>query len=315
MSSPVYNALVDRTDAAADLPREIAEQIVGAIAKESTALSLGHQVPTTTRDSRIPVLTSAPDAYWISSDTGMKQTSAAVWSNESLIAEEIATIVPIPDSVIADSEFALWDALRPLLARAMARRLDKAVLFGIEKPSTWGLSMAESAIAAGNIAATTAGPADPVGDLLAAAELVGDDGYPPNGAVVRPGWQFKAARLRTYAFSANPIGADQPFPLSVAGLGISTDPVFWDRTAAEAIVADWSNVLIGLRSDIKVEIFNSGVISDDTGKVVMNLMQQDTSAMRATMRVGFLLANPITNVDGSGTRCPVAVVQPLASGS
>lgn len=313
MSSPIYTALVDRTDAAADLPREITEQIVGAIVKESTALSLGHQVPTTTRDSRIPVLTSAPDAYWISGDAGMKQTSGAVWTNEVLFAEEIATIVPIPDAVIADSEFALWDALRPLMARAMARRLDKAVLFGIDKPSSWGLSMAESAVATGNIAATTTGPADPVGDMLAAAEMVGDDGYPPTGAVVRPGWQYKAARLRTYAFSANPIGADQPFPLSVAGLGIATDPVFWDRTTAECLVADWSNVLIGLRTDIQVEIFNSGVISDDTGKIVLNLMQQDTSAMRATMRVGYLLANPVTNVDGPG--CPVAIVQPLTSGS
>jgi hypothetical protein len=37
----------------------------------------------------------------------------------------IAVILVIPDAVAADSEFGLWDALRPLVARAFARRLDR----------------------------------------------------------------------------------------------------------------------------------------------------------------------------------------------
>jgi HK97 family phage major capsid protein len=311
----IYDTSIDRDDAGA-MPQRVVDEIVTAMEKESTALALGHRVPTTTKDSRIPVLSEAPEAYWVGGDDGLKQTGKAVWSNEPLMAEEIATIVPIPDAVVDDNEFDLWSALKPLLSRALSRRLDAAVLFGTLAPASWGLSLYEDALATGNVITEAAIDDDPVADVLQAAELVGADGYTPNGAVVRPAWQYTAAAVRTQALVANPAGANTPFPMLLAGLGIHTDPLYWERAKATALVADWRNVLIGVRRDITIEMFKEGVITDENGVVVLNLMQQDSQAARATMRVGYLLAKPVTDVDlDESERSPVALVQLSGGGS
>ena len=73
-------------------------------------------------------------------------------------------------------------------------------------------------------------------------------------------------------------------------------------------MADWSLILAGIRKDITLEPFNSGVISDATGKVVQNLMQEDKTAIRATFRGGYYLATPPTGYTVAEP-CPVGVVK------
>lgn len=305
-----YNSVIDRVGAAGEVPREIAEQIVGDVETRSTALTLGRRVPTTTKDSRIPILSAAPDAFFVTGDAGLKQTSAATFDSTPLIAEEIAVIIVIPDAVISDSEFALWEAIRPLVARAFARRLDRAVIFGEEKPASWPAGMVPQAIAAGN---TVAPSADPVVDLLAAAQNVAEAEYNPTAAAVATGWQYRAASTRSDAFTGSPVGARSPFPLTVAGLGVKTDPVFWDATAADVVVADWQNVLIGVRQDLTFDFSNSAVLQDDTGAIVNNMWQRDSTSMRAVMRVGYHLAQPVTQSGTAGV--PVSVVVPSGPAS
>lgn len=305
-----YNSLTSRADAAGEVPQQVVEEIIGSVRTDSTLMALGHEVPTTTRDSVIPVLTQTPDAYWIDGDAGLKQTSKAVFTNTAITAAECAVIVPIPDSVIEDSEFALWETVKPLVSRAFARKIDKAALFGIDKPLGWGASLYEQAVAAGNTVTSTA---DPVADLLGAAEQVADEEYHPSGAVVRVGWEYGAARSRSDAFTGSPVGEGQPFAMQVAGLPIFTGPCFFDRTAAEAIVADWSCAIYGIRRDLRFEIFNTGVLTDEQGNITLNLLSQDVSALRCTMRIGFLLARPATQSGTVGT--PVSIVTPGSSAS
>ena len=51
--------------------------------------------------------------------------------------------------------------------------------------------------------------------------------------------------------------------------------------------ADWSNFVVGIRQDITYKMLDQSVISDDNGKVILNLAQQDCVAMRVVFRVGF----------------------------
>jgi hypothetical protein len=307
-----FTELMSRSDAAADLPVQLAQELVTGTIRASTALALGRHVPTTTRDSRIPVLTQIPEAYWVDGDTGLKQTTKAVFSNKTLIAEEIAAVAPIPQSVVDDSAFPLWEYVQPLLVQACGKRLDDAILFGNGKPASWGNSLVEDAVATGaNVFSTdvfNAGTDSPR-CVLNAAQMISMQGYAPTGAAVAPGWQYRASAALTQSLVANPLGANSPFPLLLGGLGLHTDPLRWDPVAADAIVAQWDNVLVGIRQDVKLQIFDTGVITDDTGAIVANLLQQDMLACRVTMRVGYLLAKPPTDAPlDEAHRSPVALV-------
>jgi Phage capsid family len=87
--------------------------------------------------------------YWVSGDTGLKQTSEAAWAGVTLTAEEIACIVPILEAVIDDASFDVWAELRPALAEAIAQTLDAAAIGGINKPTSWPAAVVPAAIAAG----------------------------------------------------------------------------------------------------------------------------------------------------------------------
>ena len=100
----------------------------------------------------------------------------------------------------------------------------------------------------------------------------------------------------TQALANNPTGGPL-FPLILAGMPIRVSPLWWPAPATnvtDAFVADWSMVLAGIRKDVTLEPFREGVITDATGKVIQNLMQEDKTAIRATFRAGYYLATPPT---------------------
>src|ERR1017187_5973249 len=103
---PDFSDFLDRTGAAAELPVQLSSELVSGTIRESTAMLMGTKVPTTVRDSRIPVLTARPEAHWITpSDTGLAQVTTSPFTNKVLIAEELSTIATIPNSIIDDSQF------------------------------------------------------------------------------------------------------------------------------------------------------------------------------------------------------------------
>ena len=65
-----FNSLVSRNEGTAELPHGMADEVITGTIRQSTALRMAHVIRTDTRDSRIPVLTDQPDAYWVSGDAG-----------------------------------------------------------------------------------------------------------------------------------------------------------------------------------------------------------------------------------------------------
>jgi hypothetical protein len=75
-------------------------------------------------------------------------------------------------------------------------------------------------------------------------------------------------------------------------------------------VGDWSQFVLGVRKDVTFEMFREGVIQDNTGAIVFNLLQQDMSAMRVTFRAGWQVANPINYEQSTeANRYPAAVLR------
>lgn len=312
---PTYNTGINRgsppysTDPL--VPEPLAEDIIQELPQQSAVLQMAKTVPMGTRTQRLPVLDVLPVAYFVSGDSGLKQTTSMVWKNVTLVAEELAAIVPIPDAYLSDTNIPLWDEVRPRMVEALARAIDAATLFGTNKPSTWSPAIIPAAIAAGNTVADTSG--DIPASVASLAEKVALDGYTNiNGWIIRPGFKWRLLRVRSSG-SGEPIympdlmngrgGSLYGYPLTEVANGA------WDPTVADMVVGDWNMAIIGMRQDITFKMFDQGVISDASGAVVWNSMQQDGQAMRVVMRLAYATANPVTNLNSnSATRFPFGVL-------
>jgi HK97 family phage major capsid protein len=299
------------------LPDALSREIIKTSPEQSVILTHARKVPMSTKTAKQPVLASLPDAYWVNGDTGMKQTTKAAWSGVSMTAEELAVIVPIPDALMADASVPLWDEIKPLLVEAVGKKVDAATIFSDDKPASWPSALIPGAIAAGNTVELGTG-ADIGVDIASLGEIMALDGNSISGFISRPGlhWSLVGLRgddgrsiyqppLNTGLSTAPPTPALYGYPLNEVTTGV------WDPDDAILLGVDWSKVVVGIRQDITFQLFSEGVISDDTGKVILNLMQQDTKALRLVFRVGFQVANPITRLNtNAATRYPAGVIVP-----
>lgn len=306
-----YNDLITRAEADSLIPEPVANEIIQGATAASAALSTFRRVRMSTKTLKQPVLSALPNAYWVTGDTGLKQTTGMEWDNKVLTAEELAVIVAIPEAVLDDAAFDIWAEARPKLIEAFGAKIDQAAIFGVDKPSSWPTAIVPGAVAAGNSVLEGTG-VDFADDISLTLSAVEDDGYDVDVAYARRKIRGRLRRLRDQ--NDNPIyqSLQSGGPDSLYG----NDFLFvrngsWVNNY-ELVVGDRSKAILGLRQDITFKIFTEGVISDDSGNVVLNLMQQDAIALRAVMRVGFQVAEPVSRENDTGSY-PFAVL--INSGS
>lgn len=297
------------------IPEEIVKILVEDMPQQSVLLSRARRVPMSRKKGRQPVLSALPQAYWVDGDTGLKQTSSADWKNVFITAEELAVIVPIPDTYFSDADIPLWDSIKGPIVEAIGAKVDGAGLFGTDAPASWPTAVIPAAIAAGNVVEEGDG-VDFGQDVATMGELVANEGFDINGFASRPGLNWKLVGLRDAQdrpIYGAPMAEGQPHTL----YGLPLNPVrngSWESATAQLLGADWSKFVIGVREDVSFRVFSEGVISDDDGKVILNLMQQDAKALRVTFRVGFQVANPINRlVEDEADRYPAGIIATTGS--
>ena len=84
----------------------------------------------------------------------------------------------------------------------------------------------------------------------------------------------------------------------------------FDKSKALMISGDFSQLVYSIRQDITFKLFTEGVVQNTDGSIAYNLMQQDMVALRAVMRLGWEIPNPINSVkEDKAKRCPFAVLK------
>ncbi|HEX5525161.1 MAG TPA: phage major capsid protein [Pedococcus sp.] len=320
---PTYDHAIARTsfDAGADplVPDPISAEVIQDLPRKCAILQRAKKIQMSVNTQRMPVLNTLPVAYWVQQDTGLKQTTRQIWTGIELVVEELAAIVPIPENYLDDAQVPLWSEIKPRLVEALGAKIDAACWFGTDKPATWGTDIYTLAVAAGNTVIAGTGD-DFAQDVSNLGEKIALDGYAVNGFAARPGLSWKLTGMR----SADGIPIYQPNLVSgdptigkLYGYDVSeVDNGAWDASEAELIAGDFNYAIIGMRSDITWKMFDQGVISDGSGNVVLNLMQQDSVALRVTMRLAFVTANPVNRLQPSASgRSPFGVVQAATAGS
>lgn len=305
---------ISGNDASALIPEEEAREIMQGAVENSTVLSYAKRlVNMGTSTYKLPVLSQLPVAYFVDGEAGKKQTTKQAWDKKVITAEEIAVIVPIPQAVLDDAEYDIWGEVRPRLTEAFGRVIDQAILFGEGKPTSWPDAIVTGATNAGNTKALTADIySDIMGEGGVIAEVEGD-GYFVGGHVADVTMRAKLRGLKDttgqpiFASSMQNGGA---YTLDGSAINFSRNGAF-DKTKALMISGDWSQLVYSIRQDMTFEVFREGVIQNPDGTIAYNLLQNDMVALRATMRLGWQLPNPVNSVEGDASkRYPFAVLTP-----
>lgn len=318
---PTYGTHIGRTTTGSDplVPEPLATAIIQEAPKQSAALQLMNKTVLSSKTQRLPVLDVLPVAYWVGGDTGMKQTSMQQWKNVVMVVEELACIVPIPEAYLDDADVPLWNEVQPRITEAVGQLIDLAVLWGINKPVTWGESVFTGAGKSGHFVVQGTG-VDLAQDVANLGAMMAQTGYTVNGFAAQPGMSWQLVGMR----SAQGLPIYQPDLTDTPGgslYGYDMSEInngSWQHGATGAVLlaGDFTKSIIGMRQDISFKMFTEGVISDDTGKVILNLMQQDSVAMRMTMRLAYATVNPVTIMNpGSAitARWPFAALLPTGT--
>jgi len=319
-----FNQAIARSDAEALIPEEVSREIIQALPQASTIMRLGRRLPNMTRNQlRMPVLAALAQAHFVNGDTGLKQTTKQAWRNKYINAEELAVIVPIPESVLDDADYDVWGEIRPRIVEAFGIAFDAAVLYGTDgfggsAPSNWPKPIVQGAMDAGHVVALGTGK-DLYDDILGengVVALVEEDGFLVTGHVAALSMRAKLRGLRDT--TGQPIflrsmqettryeldGVPVEFPLNGA----------IDPEQSLLISGDFSQLVWAVRQDISYKILDQAVIQDADGKIIYNLAQQDMVALRAVMRIGWELPNPVNRVNpDDNTRYPFAVLTPATT--
>jgi HK97 family phage major capsid protein len=330
-----FNSNVIRDDVGALIPEEASREILQTVSEGSVFLRLARRMPNMTRaQRRLPVLQVLPTAYFVgeagrSPQTfdSFKQTTEMAWGNKFLNVEEIACIVPIPESVLEDADYDIWSEIRPQIIAAIGAVIDTAVFFGTsdtDVPATWpdGILVdmpADHVVEEGSV--TVDGRSDLYNDIFAedgVLSKVEEDGFFVNGHVAAMRLRAKLRQLRddngqplfvqsmqgTTSYSLD--GQRLEFPLNGA----------FDPTQALLLSGDWNQVVWALRKDISYKLITEGVITDNANPpvIIYNLPQQDMVALRITFRMAWQIANVINRLNtDANTRYPFAALAPVGS--
>ena len=307
--------LIDRSGADTLIPEERSREIIQGTIAQSAVLSRGRKLPNmSSRTYKMPVLDMLPLAYFVNGDTGQKKTTRMAWDKKFIVAEEIAVIVPIPEAVLDDSDYDIWGEVRPRIEEAFGKVIDGAVLFDVNKPDSWRNGLVSSATSAGSI--VTLGTGDDMYDKIMGEDgviaKVEESGYFVTGHMADISMRSKLRGLKDTTgqpiFKSDMQSATS-YVLDGSPMNFPNNGSF-DKSKALMISGDFSQLVYSIRQDITFKLFTEGVVQNTDGTIAYNLMQQDMVALRAVMRLGWEIPNPINSLkEDKATRFPFAVLK------
>lgn len=309
--------IISRSNLSGLIPEPVSREIIQGVTQGSAVLSMGRRLPNmSSKTQTLNVLDSLPIAYFVDGDTGAKKTTNQAWDKKKIYAEEIAVIVPIPEAALDDADYDIWGEIRPRITEAFGKVIDAAVLFGTNKPTNWRDGLVPSAIDAGNYVVLDDTTPTIFQDIMGEGGLIAkveESGFLPTGAMAAVQMRAKLRGLEDSVgrpIFRSDLQSSTQYSLDGMPLNFPMNGAF-DPTAALMIVGDFSELTYAIRQDISFKIFTEGVVQNTDGTIAYNLMQQDMVALRAVMRLGWEIPNPI-NAFNSGLEnyFPFAVYTP-----
>lgn len=302
---------ISRSDVATLIQEEYANTLLLAAVQGSTALQAFPTTSMGTKLTHLPVLATLPDAGWVSEsateDEGVKPQSKVTWADRTLVAEELAVIIPVHEDVLADCSVGALEQIAQLGGQAIGKKLDQAVLFGTDKPASWvSPALLPAAVSAGQAVEHVAGDAnesDLVGATNQVAEKIALAGWQPDTLISSLAIRYQVANLRDQL--GQPVFRDESFNGFATHFNMNGA---WDPESAAALIVDRTRVMIGVRQDITVKFLDQATLSSG-----LNLAERDMVALRLKARYAYVLGTAATPMGNN--KVPVGAVVPASEDS
>jgi HK97 family phage major capsid protein len=304
---------IGRGDVAGIIPVEYSNAFLDDIIENSVALNTFSMIRLGTKVTTFPVLSALPTTTWVAetakpvSAVGIKPTTEVSWENKVVTAEELAAIVPIHEDVLADSTVDLFAYIRPLVAQAMAEKVDGAIFFGTTKPTSFAQGLVQQATAAGQV--HPLGVDETVADGMSAAlSLLEEKGFNPTQGYAGPAFRGSLRNLKNetgdYLYASVRGGDGGAGDIWGIGLEYVKNGAWLDAQAL-AVVADRRRCVVGVRSDMEYKVLSEATLSNGANPI--NLAERDMVALRVKFRMGWEVATTATALGGT---LPVAALIP-----
>lgn len=274
------------------LPAELSAEIIQKTQEESAIMRLARQIALPGRGLEIPVITSDPEAAWVS-ETGVKPVADPGLTKKIMTAYKLAVIVPFSNEFRRDAA-ALYDQLVRRLPLALAKKFDQTVMGAVNAP---GLNFTTFA----NCETQDLG-ADAYAALVGADADIAENGGILNGFALSP--QAKSILLGAADDNGRPLfinnmaegavpmifGAPTVLSKGVYAAGVSDNAV--------GIAGDWTQAMYGTVEGVKVDYSaDATLVTGESGsEEYINLFQQNMFAVRAEIEVGFVADEDCFNI-------------------
>lgn len=311
------------------IPEEKSAEIIKAVARGSSILQLSKVDSMSSDRKKFNVLVDGPGAYWVGEGERIK-TSGATWIHPVIEAKKLAVIIPTTREKLNDTTIDVFGELKEGIAEAFYQAIDKACLFGEGSPFTTSIFGAVQN--AGMLVESGDNLDIAMSDTLAQVE---ENGYEPNGFAGHVGIKNALRKLRD---------GNGNLIFDPATKELYSQPIqfvrngAWDKTKADLITGEWKYSIVGIREGIQYEILKEATLQGtlDTDGKPISLAEQDMIAIKATMRLGYLVvkedafaaykntaaasntmgALTVTSVEGSAAgKTAITVTPALTSGN
>jgi HK97 family phage major capsid protein len=304
---PTTDFPIKRDDVASLISEGYATNILEAARQGSTALAAFPTIPLGTKVTHLPVLATLPEAGWVgdTDNKAVKPVAGATWESKTLVAEEVAVQIPIHEDTVADCTVDILSALAAQAGQAIGKKLDQAVFFGVDKPTSWTSTDLLAAATAAGAVSQVAADNDPLAAFYTVAGQVAATGANPSTIVTGGTFPYTLANLRDKQGGLLlPLGSKE-IP-GFANTFYSLNGA-WDATKATAFVVDPTLVRIGVRQDVTVKLITDALEFPDG--TIIGLASRDMVALRVVARYAYVLGEPAVATDPSD-----AVIKASAAG-
>ena len=281
---------IDTNRTTISLPAEVSDQILQKTQEASAVMRLAQQIPLPGRGDVIPVITSDPEAGWVS-ETAEKPVSNPGLSTKQMQAYQLAVIVPFSKQFRRDAN-ALYNALVNRLPLALGKLFDQTVIGAVEKP---GENFDNFAACTSQALVPGAGETI-YGNIVKAYLDIASAGGGMDGIAISP--VGMGLLLGAVTSSGTPIfnnAAEAAINRILGARTIESRGIYKSGAAAGAssagspalvgIAGDWTQAMWGTVGDVEISISEESTLTIGTQQI--NLWQRNMFAVRAEIEIGF----------------------------